>query len=510
MATRAKSAKAPAKRSNRVPAQRVTAMPSEPAGLLPILPDLIRKASEVQYSGSRITIDFPPGVEVSNLSLWAEGVITGQSAAPAAVCESLASVAADVRDFLREAIEFTHEGDAELVTVWCLMAHMFRELDAFGHLHITSAAADVGKSWLQALIVWLTGGRAFGATTASAFLRAVGPDGGRTVVGLDEIGRLFDTAGADRYLIEAIINGIHSYSAPGARVDASGDVVTFDVRFPVVLAGLAGKPLPFDVTTRLIDIEMTECPPERAREIKALRQGAGPGRAESLHKRMAAAVAEVHETLRSAALAPAVVHGEALTGRNDDIWSPLMGAAAVLGGGWPAALSAAAERRVMLEAPHQQSTAEKYVDGLWVAIRSGDLAPHAYQNPSAPPKLDGTTLTLFDVGFDSITRYSFKRVSVFVKPEDRIFELRWRADDTDDVVRRVCKAMGWSVAGAEFVKVLWKAGMLRTQAGRSSVMGRTFRTDKARQRTIVLSLGEDPRVSWTTDQVDPSTNPDGE
>ena len=145
-----------------------------------------------------------------------------------------------------------------------------------------------------------------------------------------------------------------------------------------------------------------------------------------------------------------------------------------------------------------------------MAIRSGDLAPHAYQNPSAPPKLDGTTLTLFDVGFDSVTRYSFKRLSVFVKPEDRIFELRWRADDTDDVVRRVCKAMGWSVAGAEFVNMLWKAGMLRTQAGRSSVMARTFRTDKARQRTVVLSLGEDPRVSWATDQVDPSTNPDGD
>ena len=360
--SRARNTKAPAKtpaRRDRVPAQRITGAPAGPVSLAMSLPEPVRDSTLVQWDRNRLTIELPENVLITSADIGIQGVVAQASvqAGPMiAIGESLASVAADVRSFLREAVEFTRDGDAELVAVWCLMAHMFRELDAFGHLLITSADASTGKSWLQALIVWLTGGQSFSAATASAFLRSVGPDGGRTVTGLDEIWRLFDTAGADRYLIEAIINGIHSYSAPGARVDASGEVVTFDVRFPVVMAGLTGKPFPFDVTTRLIEVEMTKCPPERAASIKAVRQGA-QGRAESLHKRMTSAVSEMREALRSAALAPAVVHGEVLTDRNDDIWSPLMGAAAVLGGDWPAALTTAAERRVMLEAPHQQTLA---------------------------------------------------------------------------------------------------------------------------------------------------------
>jgi hypothetical protein len=193
--------------------------------------------------------------------------------APDCASEALRPVADDVRDFLNDVMEFTHEADVEAVALWCLTAHMHQDFDTFGHLLITSDEVGSGKSWLMALIMWLTGGRGYSHTTPAALQQA----GHRGIVGLDDFGRLL--AGRDRKTLIETLAGM---------------------RLPLVITGLGSQALPAELSGRVIRIELRAAGRERARGIRQMRQSA-QGRAEALHARMITAVAEASETLRHAA-----------------------------------------------------------------------------------------------------------------------------------------------------------------------------------------------------------------
>jgi hypothetical protein len=510
--------KAPARR-NGVPAQRINGMP----GSLPEFTTLDHANAVVSWDGKRVVIDFPEGTEIARAGVGDDGrlLIAGTASArkarPAEIGESLASVAADVRDFLNEAVQFTYAEDAELITMWCLMAHMYRDLTVFPHLYVAADTYGVGKTWLQRLVTWLTGGKLKIGTSAAAFLRNMGPDDVPTTMGLDEIGRLFKALGSDRHVLESIINANNKYGITIDRLDPSGATIEYNARIALVLGGLVDRPLPPDVTSRFVEVRMSQYSAERAHDIDLMTEGAEL-RAAALHQRISAAVAANAPALKAAARQRVMVHGTELIGRDMGTWKSLVGPAAVIGGEWPAALTTAAERRVMLEAPHQESLAEEIRTAFFTAFSAGEISPSAYKGLGVKPDLSGTALSEFDLMVGSGKPYAFKRMSLHVNPNTREFTVRWRAGKTGDsaavaerlnqVMRRTGDA---ALTGQQLESILWKAGMLRTQAGRSSMMARTFGTDSAQQRTIVLPLGKDPRVGWLDDQEkNPADVPDGE
>ena len=513
-ATAKATGKAPARR-NGVPAQRITGMPA--------FTTLDHANAAVSWDGRRVVIDFPEGTEIARASVGNDGrlLIAGtagaRKAGQAGIGESLASVAADVRDFLNEAVQFTHPEDAELVTMWCLMAHMYRDLTVFPHLYVAADTYGVGKTWLQRLVTWLTGGKLKIGTSAAAFLRNMGPDNVPTTMGLDEIGRLFKALGTDRYVLESVINANNSNGITIERLDPSGATIEYNARIALVLGGLVDHPLPPDVTSRFVEIRMSLYSPDRAHDIDLMAEGAGQ-RAEALHHRIKAAVAASAPALKTASKERVVVHGTELIGRDMGTWKSLVGPASVIGGEWQAALITAAERRVMLEAPHQENDSEEIISAFFTALSAGEISPSAYKGLGVKPDLSGTALSEFDLMVGSGKPYAFKRMSLHVDPDAREFTLRWRAGrcgDSASVAERLNQVMrrtgDKALTGPQLENVLWKAGMLRAEAGRSSVVARTFGTDSARHRTIILPLGQDPRVGWLDDQEkNPSSVPDGE
>lgn len=226
---------------------------------------------------------------------------------------------------------------AVVCALWVAHAYLFDLWPVTPYLLVVSPTRACGKTTLLDLLVALVPRplRASDATPAVIF-RAIEKFG--PTVFLDEI-----DSWLTRKREDGLVNLINAGSSPGtpalrtAGEGAAMDVKAFNVFSPKVLAGIAA-PLPDATRSRCIAIRLERATPEKLAQLQRF-SARDADSAKPLASKLARWAADLRADGR---LAERVASLPAeLSGREEDVWTPLVAIADAAGGRWPKAIRAA-------------------------------------------------------------------------------------------------------------------------------------------------------------------------
>lgn len=255
---------------------------------------------------------------------------------------STATILDETRAWWTTYLAFQTSKDADLIALWTLHSHTFRQGWTTPRLILQSVRRGSGKSTALEHLHRLGGGdvaRNGSVPTKSLLVRDASK--GNTLL-FDEIDKW--PSGEDRRAVFGVLN--EGWSAEGTvRVNEQDpetgkwDAVPYPVFAPIAMAGLHryGE-VPEDVFSRALTVHLT--PGKRGTYTKT-RWAKLHGPAADLKGRIASWAADV--------VLPEVDPSEELDGRRADAWEPILQIAHAIGGDWPEKVETMIEAEVVTE-----------------------------------------------------------------------------------------------------------------------------------------------------------------
>lgn len=250
------------------------------------------------------------------------------------------SILDDVREWWTTYLAFQSDQDADLIALWTLHSHTYRQGWTTPRLILQSVRRGSGKSTALEHLQRLAGGDvARNGSVPSKSLLVRDARKGNTLV-FDEIDKW--PSGEDRRAVFGVLN--EGWSAEGTvRVNEQDpetgkwDAVPYPVFAPIAMAGLHRHgEVPEDVFSRALTVHLT--PGKQGTYTKT--------RWAKLHEPAATLKAEI-EAWTAGVTLPDVEPSDELDGRRADAWEPVLQVAHAIGGDWPDRVQAMIEAEIV-------------------------------------------------------------------------------------------------------------------------------------------------------------------
>ena len=246
--------------------------------------------------------------------------------------------------YLRDYVSLPTEYDYPTIAAWAAHTHVIQLLDTTPRLAIFSPEFGCGKSVLMEAVGFVAHDPVMLANTSPAFIyRKVDSAEHPPTLLLDEADTVFTSnAGESAQDLRGLINSGYRRGATVGRVSGPqrDKLQEFRTFSPLALAGRGRDSVPESVMTRSVIIPMRKM--KRGDRLKPWKRRDAEPRGFDLRESLAE-WSSVY--LNSGPLNYPELPGE-ITGRDAEVWEPLIMVADLAGGEWPARLRAAALAQV--------------------------------------------------------------------------------------------------------------------------------------------------------------------
>ena len=246
--------------------------------------------------------------------------------------------------YLRDYLSLSTDHDYPTVAAWTAHTHLLPLLDTSPRLAIFSPEYGCGKSVLMEVVGFVSHDPVMLANTSPAFIyRKVDSAEHAPTLLLDEADTVFTSnAGESAQDLRGLINSGYRRGATVGRVSGPqrDKLQEFRTFSPLALAGRGRDSVPESVMTRSVIVPMRKM--KRGDRLKPWKRRDAEPRGFDLRESLAEWAAVY---LDSGPLTYPDLP-EAITGRDAEVWEPLVMVADLAGGEWPARLRAAALAQV--------------------------------------------------------------------------------------------------------------------------------------------------------------------